>query len=104
MDKVTFKSTPIMMDWQWVVLIGFCILLISALFIAKRYGKQINKQNTSKKFMVELQRISRTAVIYNIEQNNQKFVIFESEYGVVQLQNTPALHLGVELDDKKREK
>jgi len=104
MDKATFKGSTIMMDWQWAVLVVFCILLISALFIAKRYGKKINKQNTSKKFMVEPQRISRTAVIYNIEQNNQTFIVFESEYGVVQLQNTQALHSSVEIDDEKREK
>ena len=104
MDKVTFKSGTIMMDWQWAVLIGFCVLLISALFIAKRYGKQIKKQNIPNKFIVDQQRLSRTAVIYSIELLDQKFTVFESEYGVVQLQSFQILTNSVPLDDEKREK
>lgn len=104
MDKVTFKSGTIMMDWQWAVLVGFCVLLISALLIAKRYGKQIKKQNISNKFIIDQQRLSRTAVIYSIELLDQKFTVFESEYGVVQLQSFQTLTNSVPLDDEKREK
>jgi len=106
MEKVSFKSGSILMDWQWGVLIGFCILLISALIIAKRYGIKNNKHHHrfQQKFTVEQQRVSRTAVIYHLEKDEQQFLIFESEYGVVQLQNTLAVAKSVELDDIKREK
>ena len=89
MEQITFKTGQVVDTWQWVALIAFCVLLVSLAIIANRYGKKLRKQSgqDTRRFTVEQQRISQSAVIYHIYDDSEKFIIFESKNGVLQLQS-----------------
>lgn len=87
MDDITFKSASILSNTQLSIIIIFCLLLSIIFFIIKR--KDLNTVTGIKKSLIDVssQRVSRTANIHIIKTTTCEIIVFESEYGVLQLDN-----------------
>ncbi|MFT4925213.1 MAG: hypothetical protein ACI8WB_001305 [Phenylobacterium sp.] len=81
METIGFKTTDTVALWQWLVLGGFCGLLVVVAALAKRVG-QSNKNSDLSFNQINL---SRQAKLYQLRIDGQQYNLFESDKGLIEL-------------------
>jgi len=85
MDNVTFKSSSILSSEQLIIIIVFCLVLSFVFFVVKRKELIGGADKNNSEHHVLSHRVSRTANLYIINTKDGEVTVFESEYGVLQL-------------------
>ncbi|TMO66638.1 hypothetical protein [Pseudoalteromonas aurantia] len=85
MTELQFRQLEPVSEIQWFIVLIICIVLVAVYLVSKN----INRSNASSKNEVKrvnTTAVSKTAVIHEFNVGNKDYLVFESKYGVIELQ------------------
>ncbi|MCF2860232.1 hypothetical protein L1286_22380 [Pseudoalteromonas sp. SMS1] len=81
MDTITFRSVEPVSEFQWLIVIAFCMLLLVVYF----YSQKKKKVSQNGKNLYTNEKLSHNTQLHKINIDGQEYLVFESKAGLVEL-------------------
>ncbi|MBQ4862972.1 hypothetical protein J8L98_14890 [Pseudoalteromonas sp. MMG013] len=98
MTELQFRQIEPVSDSQWIILSIICGVLIG-IYLLFKHINGVNRGPSNNVKRIGTTAISKTAVVHEFHFKDQKYLVFESKNGVVELQGSPLEEKRVESND-----